>query len=256
MNAPLALSNQRVQRLRDLASRRDLRRSQGVLVVEGAVLLREAANAGWEIESQFVGPRGKPIDVGGEVFHLAPGVMEKVASTQTPQPLLGVVRARHFSSEILNTANFVVVAHGVSDPGNLGTMMRCAAGAGADALVVTAGTVDHTNPKVVRASAGSIFRIPVVEIANSDDLDISGLVSIGTTSHGGPCYTDIDLTRKVALILGSEPRGLGADASVDEWISIPLEGVVESLNVAMACAVLCFEVARQRRSSSGTLGES
>lgn len=250
---PLALSNQRVQRLRRLLSRREERRSEGVLVVEGAVLIREAADAGWEIESQFVAPDAEPLDVGGDVLLLASGVMERVASTESPQPVIAIVRRRSVDSGIVDSADFLVVADGVSDPGNLGTMMRSAEASGADALVVTPGTVDHTNPKVVRASAGSIFRLPVLEMADVAELAAAGFVPVGTTSHGATSYTDLDMTRRIALVLGNEPRGLSADAHVAEWVTIPLEGQVESLNVAMACAVLCFEVARQRRSTSGTV---
>ena len=132
-------------------------------------------------------------------------------------------------------------------------MLRSAEGSGANALVVTPGTVDHTSPKVVRAAAGSLFRLPVLEIPDVEDLHRSNLVTIGTTSHDAPCYTDIDLTRRIAVVLGNEPRGLDADLEVDEWMSIPLAGDVESLNVAMASSVVCFEVARQRRGVSDTV---
>lgn len=225
------------------------------MVVEGAVLLQEAADSGCSVECQFVAPGGRPADVEGDVFHLAPGVMERVASTESPQKVIGIVRTPRSDRSVLSVADFVVVADGISDPGNLGTMMRSAAGAGADAFVVTPGTADHTNPKAVRASAGSVFRLPVIEIDDIDSLRLGHLVSIGTTSHEAPCYTSVDLTRRIALVLGSEPRGLNSDVAVDEWTSIPLEREVESLNVAMACAVLCFEVARQRRLSSDTVGE-
>jgi TrmH family RNA methyltransferase len=221
--------------------------------VEGAVLLREAAAAGLEVECQFVDGHSSPIDVGGTVFHLADGVMERVASTETPQPVIGIVRMPNFGRSILDGADFVVVANGVADPGNLGTMLRSAEGSGADAFVVTLGTVDHTSPKVVRAAAGSLFRLPVLEIPNVDELHGAELVTIGTTSHDAPCYTDVDLTRRVAVVLGNEPRGLDEDLEVDEWMSIPLAGNVESLNVAMACSVVCFEVARQRRGVSDTV---
>lgn len=223
------------------------------MVVEGAVLLQEAADAGFEIESQFVAPGGHPVGASGEVFDLAPGVMERIASTESPQSVIGIVSAPHSDPRVLAAADFVVVAGGVSDPGNLGTMMRSAAGSGAAAFVVTRGTVDHTSPKVVRASAGTIFRLPIVELSGLDDLRHAGLVLIGTTSHSAHSYTDVDLTRRIALLLGNEPHGLAADVDVDEWTTVPLARGVESLNVAMACAVLCFEVARQRRALSGTV---
>lgn len=222
-------------------------------MVEGSVLLHEAVVAGWEIECQFVAPGGRAVDAGGDVFGLANGVIEKVASTQTPQSVIGIVRRRVFGGQLVDEADFVVVADGVSDPGNLGTMMRSAAGSGADVLAVTPRTVDPTSPKVVRSSAGSIFRLPVVEVPDIARLGSAGLVTIGTTSHQGNPYTAVDFSRRIALVLGSEPHGLEADSRVDEWATIPLEKEVESLNVAMACTVLCFEVSRQRRAGSGTL---
>ena len=106
---------------------------------------------------------------------------------------------------------------------------------------------------MVRSSAGSLFRLPVIEVPDVEDLRHSNLVTIGTTSHDAPCYTDVDLTRRVAVVLGNEPRGLDAELGLDEWMSIPLAGDVESLNVAMACSVVCFEVARQRRGVSDTV---
>ena len=255
MSELLALSNKRVQRLRRLVNRRDERREQGVFVVEGHTLLSEAVRAGWEIETQFVGPDGRAVQSDGEIVHVAPGVLEKVASTENPQPVIGIVKQRRFGEEVVGSADFVVVADGVSDPGNLGTMMRSAAGAGADAFIITPGTVDHTNPKVVRASAGSLFRLPVVESAIGP-FTAGRFVSIGTTSHGASVYTEVDFTRRIALVFGNESGGLSGDTGVQEWATIPMAGEVESLNVAMACAVMCFEVARQRRAGSGTLEES
>ena len=223
------------------------------MVVEGATLLTEAALAGWEVEAQFVGPEADPLPVGGEVLRVARGVLEKVASTESPQPIIGLVRARTSGAGVLDSADFVIVAHGVADPGNLGTMMRTAEGAGADAFAVTPGTADHTSPKVVRSAAGSLFRIPIVEIADLAALKSAELLTIGTTSHHGTRYTELDLTRRIALVMGSESHGLDSTLEVSHWATIPMSGPVESLNVAMACAVLSFEVARQRRSASGTV---
>lgn len=138
----------------------------------------------------------------------------------------------------------MMVADQLADPGNAGTLIRSAEAAGADAVVLTPGSVDPFNPKVVRASAGSLFRLPVVQ-ASLETLD--GWTRLGTSSHRGTGYTDTDLTRRIAVVLGNEAHGLGDDAPIDEWITIPHRGNAESLNVAMAATVLAFEVARQRR---------
>lgn len=178
------------------------------------------------------------------VFELAPNVIERVATTEAPQPVLAVVRQR---IAVLPTgADFVMVAHQLADPGNAGTIIRSAEAAGAQAVVFTPGSVDPFNPKVVRATAGSLFRVPVV-VAELSALSASGLRVLATSSHHGTAYTDADLTGAVALVVGNEAHGVPDDAAVDGWLTIPHAGAAESLNVAMAAAVLAFEVARQRR---------
>ena len=246
---PLGLTNPRVQRLRRLLGRRSARSDDGAFVVEGGGLLAEAVTAGWEIEVQFVAPGGTPVDAPGvPVAQLAPGVLERVASTETPQPVLGIVRQRTTTLPALTaTATFVVIGAGVSDPGNLGTILRSAEAAGADGVVLTTGSVDPFNPKVVRASAGALFHLPIVVGVSSDALDHSGLELIGTSSHHGVPFTERDLTGPLALVVGSETHGVGEEIAIDTWLTIPHVGRSESLNVAMAATVLCFEVARQRR---------
>lgn len=213
------------------------------------MLVNEAAEAGWEIESQYVAPGGTPVATatGGAVYEFVEGVIERVASTEHPQPLLAVVRWRPAPVETLATASFVVVADRLADPGNAGTILRSAEAAGADAVVLTPGSVDPTNPKVVRASAGALFHVPVIVGAELASLRTAGLTVIGTSSHQGQAHTDTDFRRRTALVLGSEAHGLADDAPVDEWVTIPHAGRSESLNVAMAATVLCFELARQRR---------
>jgi len=214
-------------------------------VVEGHQLVREALDAGWEIEAEFVAGGTSPV-TGSDVFVLGTGVIERVASTEAPQPMLAVVRipTRTFD---LATAAFVLVADRIADPGNLGTILRSAEAAGVDAVVLTAGSVDPFNPKVVRASAGSLFRVPVLE-ATLASVHAGGLRTIGTSSHHGIAHTQTDLTGRIALVVGNEARGLPDDAEVDEWVTIRHHGRGESLNVAMAATVLCFEAARQRAS--------
>lgn len=218
--------------------------------------MTEAVAAGWDVQAQFVAPGGQPVAGAGTVHRLAPGVIEKVATTETPQPVMAIVSRRASTFDVLRTATFVVVADRISDPGNLGTILRSAEASGAGAVVLTPGTVDPTNPKVVRASAGSIFHVPIVDDLPLADLADHALVRLGTSSHLGRDFTTSDLTRRVAIVLGNEAHGLGDDAPVDEWITIPHLGRSESLNVAMAAAVLCFEVARQRRVASGTFRQS
>jgi TrmH family RNA methyltransferase len=146
----------------------------------------------------------------------------------------------------------VVVCVDVRDPGNAGAVMRVAAAAGADAVVYSAGSVDPFNPKTVRASAGSVFHLPVVEsAAPSDVLESMGRLGLrrwAAVSTGGVPYTEIDGASPLALVLGNEASGLPADVAhhVDDGVTIPMRSGAESLNVSTAAAVLCFEVARAR----------
>jgi TrmH family RNA methyltransferase len=215
-----------------------------VFVVEGAALLAQAVQAGWEVEAQFVAPGGHAVQCDAVVFALAANVIERVASTESPQPVLGVVRQRR--QRLPGDASFVMVADRVADPGNAGTIVRSAEAAGADAVVFTAGSVDPYNPKVVRATAGSLFRMPVVP-ASLAELRSAGLRVLASSSHQGAAYTDEDLRGPVAIVVGNEASGVAADAGVDGWVTIPHVGAAESLNVAMAATLLAFEVARQRR---------
>jgi len=250
LSSGLSLSNQHVQRLRRLVGRRSARLEEGVLVIDGPTLVAEAVRAGLDVECQFVGPDADPVAGAGIVHLLADGVLEKVSDTEAPRGVVAIARRPRSSTDVLDRATFVVVAHGLADPGNLGTILRSAEAAGADCVVLTPSTVDPTNPKVVRASAGALFRVPIVENLSLSDVGAAGLVRLGTSSHRGAAHTDADLMRRVAIVLGNEAHGLSDEAAVDEWISIPHSGRSESLNVAMACTVLCFEVARQRRRPS------
>jgi TrmH family RNA methyltransferase len=211
-----------------------------VFVVEGVGLLRQAFAAGWRVEGCYVAP-GTTVDLDVPVHVLAPNVMERVASTESPQPLLAILGLQQ--AELPATASFVLVADRIADPGNAGTIIRSAEAAGADGVVLTPGSVDPYNPKVVRATAGSLFRIPVVE-ATLDSL--SAFRRLGTSSHRGDLYTDPVYHGRVAVVVGNEAHGLDDNAPIDQWITIPHAGPVESLNVAMAATVLAFEVARQR----------
>jgi TrmH family RNA methyltransferase len=258
----LAYNNSRVQQLRRLIGRRSSRHEDGRFVVEGPVLVAEAVAAGWECEAQFVAAEADGVvqpgvDGAGPVFELAEGVLERVASTETPQNPIAVVRMRDRgpAADLLAAADFVVVLDRIGDPGNLGTILRSAEAAGADLVVLTPGSVDPYNPKVVRASAGALFHVPVLE-ADLDDVTAAGLVPVGTSSHDSPNrtvqrHTEADLMGRVAIVMGNEAAGLPGDwtdtsGPIRRWVTIPHRGRSESLNVAMATTVLVFEVMRQR----------
>lgn len=183
------------------------------------------------------------------VHILENGVLERVASTTSPQPVIAIVRRRTFGIDSIKTAQWVVVADGISDPGNLGTIFRSAEAAGASAVVLTPGTVEAFNPKVVRASAGSMFYVPIIEDVKTYKLQAAGFRVVGTSSHdqeGSIDYTSANLTDRVAIVVGNEAHGLVDSSNIDQWVMVPHRGRSESLNVAMAATLVCFEVAKQR----------
>jgi TrmH family RNA methyltransferase len=200
--------------------------------------------AGWAVESEYVAPGVKAVS-DGELFELVDGVLERVASTENPQPNMAVVRVPHAPVRLAD-ANFVLATDALNDPGNLGTILRSAEAAGVDAVVLTPGSVDPFNPKVVRASAGALFHVPVVS-ATLAEVGEAGLRVVGTSSHRGERHTDANWSGRVAIALGSEAHGLAEDAQVDDWVRIEHRGRTESLNVAMAATLLVFAAAERRR---------
>ena len=202
---------------------------------------------GGELESQYLAP-GAPRELavpGVETHLLAAGVLARVATTETPQPILAVARLPGRGA-VDASASLVLVADGVADPGNLGTMLRSAEASGADAVVTTPGTVDVFNPKVVRASAGAIFHVPVVA-ATLTEVAAAGLRMLGSSSRRGTPHVDVDWSGRVAIVVGSEAHGLDEGSTpFHEWITIDHRGRAESLNVAMAATILCFAAASAR----------
>jgi TrmH family RNA methyltransferase len=228
--------------------------------------LEVALDAHASVESVYVDPEalvpGDGIDAlleralasGARVFELDHGVLARVADTVTPQPVLGVVGA--VDVDLAQVAglrpDLVVVCVDVRDPGNAGAVLRAAEAAGVDAVIYCGNSVDLSNPKTVRASAGALFHLPVVaggapeEVL--DELGRWGLVRLGTVARNGTDYAALDLSRRVAVIVGNEASGLPEFGDrLDELVSIPMAGRTESRNVGVAAAVVCFEAARQRR---------
>ena len=156
-------------------------------------------------------------------------------------------------ADVVVGADLIVVLADVRDPGNAGTVLRTADAAGVDAVVCCGGTVDPYNPKTVRASAGSLFHVPLVVAGDPvdvlDAVAAHGLRRLAAVVRGGDDYTTVDWRQPTALVLGNEAAGLPAGLPVDGMVGIPMAGRAESLNVGMAGAVLCFEALRQRRTN-------
>ena len=232
-------------------------------MVEGAKLLEAAFDSGAEVESIYVectahrdGALDRSLEaasrLGVRIFELAPGVLERVADTVTPQPVLAVVRMPKHSLTDLEACGLVVVCVDVRDPGNAGAVIRAADASGAQAVVCCEGTVDPFNPKAVRASAGAVLRTKVIKARSPrvvlEDLRALGFKRVGALAHGGAPFTEAIIDPPLALVLGNEAAGLPVEVTglLDGLVTVPMAEGAESLNVSMAAAVLCFEVARRR----------
>ena len=203
---------------------------------------------------------------GAKAFELQPGVLARVCDAVTPQPIAAVVAMVDRSLAALteideNAGMMALVCVEMQDPGNAGTVLRSAGASGAGAVIFTSGSVDVYNPKSVRASAGALFTMPAVvaDVAAEDALEQLGRFGwrrLGTTPRGGCDYAEMDLSGRTALVLGNESRGLeSALASrLDAFVTIPMSGRAESLNVATAASIVCFEAARQRRARESGRG--
>lgn len=251
-----------MRRLRRLVQKRSLRWSEGVCVLEGPDLINAALAAGVEFEALYVDGSATSIDAvaetariaqasGVRVFSLAAGVLEKIADAQNPQPLLGAVRFPVTHVTDLAVEGLVVILHDVRDPGNAGTIIRSADAGGASAVVFTGQSVDPFNPKTLRATAGSIFHLPVAVGSLEESLDHfkrGGAQTLATVVRGARSHRDVDFSGPTVVVIGNEANGLD-DQSIalcDSTITIPMAGRSESLNAATAASLVVFEALYQR----------
>ena len=238
-------------------------------MAEGAELIRSALEAGTPLESLYVSPAGaddratqevcrRAGAAGARVFPLAAGVLERVADTVTPQPVLAVLPMLEEppagdDAWAAEPGSLIVVLVDVRDPGNAGTVLRAADASGSTAVVFAGDAVDPYNPKTVRASAGSLFHVPLAVRpdagALASELSAAGFRMLATVVRDGEDYAGLDWSVPTAIFLGNESWGLEPDlrASLSGSLRIPMAGRAESLNVGVACAVVCFEAFRQRR---------
>jgi TrmH family RNA methyltransferase len=259
-----------VQRLRRLVVSRRARWEERTFVAEGARLVEEAVTAHARVTAIYLDPAevtpshrelaAQGQAVGAEVLEVRPGVLARVGGTVTPQPIVALVEMIDVPMTALPAHEPILVCVDLRDPGNAGGIIRAAAASGAGAVVFCAASVDLYNPKTVRGSAGAVFRVPVVAAGPVDEVLVElgrqGRRRLATVARGGNDYLGVDLTGPTAVVLGSEAAGLPAriegSMEIDGLVSIPMSNGTESLNVAMAATVLCFEAARQRRAAVAT----
>lgn len=258
-----SVQNPKIQWVRKLQAQPRQRHEEGVFVVEGVRLVEEALLAGWSSQlvlyTDALSPRGMELIEQFKqnavlVEQVSLPVLRAASDTQTPQGILAVIT--HQELLLPERPDFLLVLDGVRDPGNLGTMLRTAAAAGVQAVFLLPGTVDPYAPKVLRAAMGAHFRLPIL-VSDWDALSAffsldgagGGIDVYLAEAGGGLQYTQANLRRPCALIMGGEAEGAGQQARVlaHHRLSIPMAGSIESLNAAMAAAILMFEVVKQRQ---------
>lgn len=250
----MSSANPRVQRLRRLIGRRSVRYEETSFVIEGPTLVAEAHAAGFVLVDQFVRDDYDGYEVPGVYTHvLDERTFNSVSDTDSPRGIMAVCEMPAGRPLSFLASDWLMVLVEVSDPGNLGTLVRSCEAAGASGVVLVGSTVDPWSPKVLRASAGAMLHVPVWQIDSLDQLQMAGVRLLGTTSHDDQdnmnpvSIYDADLSGLLGIVMGNESRGLDPESHVDEWITVPQMGRSESLNVAMAGTVIAMHVANTRK---------
>ncbi|MDX6426161.1 MAG: methyltransferase, TrmH family [Gaiellaceae bacterium] len=219
------------------------RRRSGLFIAEGPREVERARSAGLTVRATYFAPEILAWDEGEEV---SARVLAKMAYRAEPEGVLAIVEIPQ--REVPANATLVLIAVGIEKPGNLGAMARTADAAGADALLVGDATADPWNPNAIRASTGAVFTLPIADVT-LDEVRALSLRKIAAVVDAQQRYTDADLTKPTAFIVGSEDEGLNDAwrAVADEHVAIPMRTqTADSLNAATSAGVLLFEAVRQR----------
>ena len=247
--------NPKLKLVRALLGRAKERREAGAFVVEGVRLVEEAVKANWQFQfvlfSDGLSERGKELvntltanQI--EVEEVSGDLLQNVSETETPQGILAVLKLDNLP--IPDSPNFILIPDQIRDPGNLGTLLRTAAAAGVQAVLLPPETTDAFAPKVLRAGMGAHFQLPIHSMTWDEIREQLKDMQIYLADMNGQSCWETDLRQPLALIVGSEAEGPSEEAwnLAVQKISIPMPGNIESLNAGVAGSVLMFEVLRQR----------
>jgi TrmH family RNA methyltransferase len=238
---------------------------RGLVGIEGPNLVAEALRAGLRLACVFVAQGAErllealPLPPEIEILLLPRALLDSALATEAPQPVAALAAPPDWSwADLLGgrqrTTPLIVVLAGLQDPGNLGAVLRSAEAFGCSGVLSLPGTVSAWNPKAVRASAGSVFRVPLLTVSAEDcfarlrEAGVTIWTTIANAAHGAQPAERVPLTGPVALLIGNEGNGVPGDlaAQADGAVTIPCPGPVESLNAAVASGVLLYEASRQR----------
>lgn len=227
-------------------------------LVEGFRFVSEALASSFEVISIFISDVHserwenykieEKLQKDTKVYWVKDKILSSLCSTDTPQGIVAVVNNKKI--EIKNSRGFYILVDKVQDPGNMGTIIRTAHAAGALGVIITSGTVDVYNEKTLRATMGSIFNIPIIEVKNLEEvieLKKNGFKIVVSSLDTNKNFYEVDLKNKVIIAVGNEGNGISEEVMgiCDEKVKIPMPGNAESLNVAIAASIMMFEAVRQ-----------
>lgn len=236
------------------------REEEGKYIIEGIRFVEEAIKEGsveYIIYSQKLFKNAdseRVMDTNCPRYEVENDLLKEICDTENPQGISAVVVKKAWQLDFYELNNsFVIIVDGVQDPGNLGTIIRTADAAGADAVIMTKGTVDAYNDKTLRSTMGSVFHIPILHFENfkelCKELRENGFEIYATSLEGSKYIYDCNFEGKAAVIIGNEANGIPLEHMeyVTQKIKIPMPGRAESLNAATAAAVVIYEIVRQRK---------
>ncbi len=254
-------SNPQLKYVQQLAKKARLRREEGVFLVEGPRMFYEADPE--KVKKAYLSQRFYQEMEDRQILEriswevVEDNVFEKMSSTMTPQGVLCILQQPQYELEDLlkKEKPLLVFLENLQDPGNMGTIFRTAEGAGADGILMTANCVDIYNPKTIRSTMGSIYRMPFVclpegqEQAALRQLKQRGIATCAAHLKGEHCYDQEDYRGGTAFLIGNEGNGLTEETAENASlkVKIPMEGRLESLNASVAASILLYEAYRQRR---------
>ncbi len=257
-------NNPKLVLYKKLSADKRFREKQGKIALEGPNLIQEALKN--ELVPEFIiftpeypdSPGGnwvKELSSSIKKYQVNEQLFKSIALTEKPQPVAAVFffNPLDFGLKKKIRQKLVIILEDLQDPGNVGAIIRTAAAAGADTIFFSSGCADPFGPKALRASAGSIFSLKVESVHNPvrlvDSLKEKGLQSIAAVAHGGTAYLESQYKLPAVLLIGNEAGGLSTDllSVADFQVTIPLPGNVESLNAAVAAAILLFELVSRHK---------
>jgi TrmH family RNA methyltransferase len=249
-------SNQRVKWVRALQTKRRARQKESAFVIEGLRMAREVVTAQSPVRlvlhTEHLDGRSRGVvnnlaRLGAEVVAVSDAVMSACSDTESPPGILAVVPLP--SLPVPQSLTLGLIVDRISDPGNMGTLLRSALAAGVEIVYLTEGTVDAYNPKVIRGAMGAHFRLPILPLDfNHPPRQLSEIQIWLAEAAAGKPYQEVDWRQPVALLIGAEAHGPRPESRTHAvgQVHIPMPGKIESLNVAVAASVILFEIIRQR----------